>query len=75
KYYVVFVGKSTGVYFGCWDDVRCLTDIVSGSKYKSYKTHEEASNAYWDAKLSNRVECIRNPGDEDFYGPLEDAVQ
>lgn len=52
-----------------------LTDGVSGSVYKSFKTLEQASAFYLDAKENGRVRCVRNPGDAARFGPEKDAIQ
>jgi viroplasmin and RNaseH domain-containing protein len=55
--------------------VKRLTDGVSGAIYKSFKTVEEASAFYLQAKEQGHVRCIRNPRDAARFGPREDAVQ
>jgi ribonuclease HI len=45
KYYVVWKGKKTGV-FTSWDEVKQLIQGVSGAKYKSFTTKEEALEAF-----------------------------
>jgi viroplasmin and RNaseH domain-containing protein len=55
--------------------VKRLTDGVSGAVYKSFKTLEQASAFYLDAKENGRVRCVRNPGDAARFGPEKDAIQ
>lgn len=55
--------------------MKCLTDGVSGTIYKSFKTLEQASAFYLHAKEKGHVHCVCNPGDAARFGPNEDAVQ
>jgi viroplasmin and RNaseH domain-containing protein len=55
--------------------VKTLTDGVSGSIYKSFKTLEQASAFYLQAKNKGHVGCVHNPKDAARFGPDEDAVQ
>jgi len=57
------------------DDIRCLTDYVPGAHYKSFRTLEQATAFYLDAKRSGKVEYVHNPGDVARFGPDEDAIQ
>lgn len=45
KYYVVWIGRQTGVYDE-WSDVEELVKGYPGAKYKSFKTSAEATRAY-----------------------------
>lgn len=45
KYYVVWKGKKTGI-FDSWDEVKRLIQGVSGAKYKSFNSMNEAKFAY-----------------------------
>lgn len=45
KYYVVWQGKVPGIYTS-WDDCRLQVEGQEGAKYKSFKTMEEAQDAY-----------------------------
>ena len=91
KYYVVSVGKRTGV-FDNWSVllsylllrdlfifirpyVHKLTSGVSGSCQKSYATYDEARGVYLDLKEQGLVRVVRDPGDDVAFGLLEDAVQ
>lgn len=47
KYYVVWVGRSTGV-FGTWDACKEQVDGFEGAKYKSFPDRESAEAAYTD---------------------------
>lgn len=57
------------------DDVRCLIDYVTGSRYKSFKTLAQAAEFYLEHKRKDKVFLVRNPGDEDRFGPEADAIQ
>jgi len=41
KYYAVQVGRIPGIY-GTWDECKAQTEGVSGAKYKSFPSLEEA---------------------------------
>lgn len=45
KYYVVWKGKETGI-FDSWDKCRKQIDGFAGAQYKSFKTRQEAENAF-----------------------------
>ena len=45
KYYVVWSGKVPGIYTS-WDECRKQVEGQEGSKYKSFKTMEEAQDAF-----------------------------
>jgi len=45
KYYVVWVGKTPGIYTA-WNDCKAQVDGVPGAKYKSYPTRVEAEKAF-----------------------------
>lgn len=47
KFYVVWKGRKTGV-FNNWDDCKKQVDKFLGAKYKSFKTRDQANNAYSD---------------------------
>ena len=48
---------------------------VSGARYKGFATHEQAAKFYLHAKENDLVSVVRDPGDEEFFGPLCDAMQ
>lgn len=45
KFYVVWVGKTPGIYT-TWAECKAQVDGVSGAKYKSYPSREEAEQAF-----------------------------
>lgn len=45
KHYVVWVGRSPGVY-GTWNECKAQVDGFTGAKYKSYPTKAEAEQAF-----------------------------
>jgi len=63
------------MFYSLRDNIRCLVDHVPGARHKSFKTLEQATAFYLDAKRSRKVEYIRNPGDVARFGPDEDAIQ
>jgi hypothetical protein len=91
KYYVVSVGRKTGV-FDSWcvffytsfprfsfilnrPHVHNLTSGVSGNCHKSYATYVEAQTVYTQLKAIGLVRVVRNRGDEITFGPFGDAMQ
>jgi hypothetical protein len=57
------------------DNVEPLIRHVSNARYKGFSTHEKAKEYYLDAKQTNKVKIVRNPGDEKKYGPMDYAVE
>lgn len=57
------------------NNVKLLVLGVPGARYKGFSTHAEAEQFYLDAKERCLVKIIRNPGDEQKFGPLFEAVQ
>jgi hypothetical protein len=55
--------------------VQSLTSGVSGNCQKSYATYDEALGVYQDLKVNGLVRIVRNRGDENIFGPVEDAVE
>lgn len=45
KYYVVWSGKNTGI-FETWDECKAQVNGVSGAKFKSFQSREEAELAF-----------------------------
>lgn len=65
KYYVVFEGKTPGIY-DSWPDCKQQVCGVSGNTYKGYDTLDEAREAFkkWETRLKKPT-----PIDEgNFYG-------
>ena len=40
-----------------------------------FSTHDQAEEFYLDAKLKNNVKIVRDPGDDQKYGPMDVAIQ
>jgi len=40
-----------------------------------FSTEDQAIEAYLDAKRNGHLAVIRNPGDDEVYGPRDDSVQ
>jgi hypothetical protein len=57
------------------DNVIPYISGVTGARYKGFTTHEQAARFYLDAKQSSLVSVVRDPGDDEFFGPLRDAMQ
>lgn len=59
KYYVVWVGRETGVFTN-WDYTKSLIDKYPKARYKSFKTQTEAESAFSNgASPSNTVKVIQ----------------
>ena len=57
------------------DNVTPLISGVSGARYRGFGTHQQAAKFYLDAKENGLVRVVRDPGDDEFFGPLCDAMQ
>jgi hypothetical protein len=57
------------------ENVEPLIHQVSDARHKSFSTHEQAVEFYLGAKKLGRVRIVRNPGDDEKYGPREDGIQ
>ena len=57
------------------ENVEPLICHVSNARYKGFSTHKQAKEFYFGAKQMNKVRIVRNPGDDEKYGPMDDAVQ
>lgn len=57
------------------DYVSHLVLGVSGARYKGFPTLEKANQAYRHAKNNDKIRIVRDPDDDDKYGPLFYAVQ
>lgn len=57
------------------DNVERLIFQVPDARHKSFSTHEMAEEFYLGAKSLGKVRCVRNPGDDEIYGPRDEAVQ
>lgn len=56
------------------DKVKPLIDYVSGARFKSYPTRDEAAAAYKHDKSMGLVRIVRDPGDDEIYGPMFYAI-
>ena len=56
-------------------NVELLIKNASGTRYKGFLTHQDALVFYLDAKMMRRVHVIRDPGDDQIYGPEFKASQ
>jgi hypothetical protein len=57
------------------ENVEPLIRHVSNARYKGFSTHQTAFDFYIDAKEKNKVRIVRNPGDDEKYGPIENSIQ
>lgn len=57
------------------DSVEPLVLGVPGARHKSFSTHELAKEFYLGAKTFGKVKIVRDPGDDEVYGPMSDAIQ
>jgi hypothetical protein len=57
------------------DKVKPLIEHVSGAQFQSYPTHTDAVAAYKRNKGMGLVRVVRDPGDDEIYGPMFYAVQ
>jgi hypothetical protein len=67
--------SSTHKYDSYRDNVKPLIEFISGARYKSYPTRADAVAAYQYSKANNLVRIVRDPGDDDKYGPMFYAMQ
>ncbi|KAF4612281.1 hypothetical protein D9613_003587 [Agrocybe pediades] len=74
-FYVITVGKMTGVFFENWEDVKPLVLNVSGSQYQAFSTYDAAREHYAACYREGVVRVVRNPGDHEVYGSLARAKQ
>lgn len=56
------------------DNVKPLVTGVTGAHYKRFSTEDEAIRAYLDAKKGGLLVIIRDPDDDEIYGPRSDAA-
>ena len=79
-----FIVNGLSIFF-CWlfpyltflsrDNISHLVLGVSGAKYKGFSMEEKANQVYHSAKRNGEVRIVKNPGDEDKYGPMLYAIQ
>ena len=48
---------------------------VTGARYKGFGTHEQAARFYLDVKEHGLVSVVRDPGDDEFFGPMHEVMQ
>jgi len=75
KYYVILVGRCTGIFYDDWENIEPLIHQVSNARHKSFSTHDQAVEFYLGAKKLGRVRIVRDPGDDEKYGPREEGIQ
>jgi hypothetical protein len=57
------------------DNIVPMINGVSGAHFRGFSTHEAALEHYLNVKGNGRVKIVRNPGDEEQFGPLDKAIQ
>lgn len=74
KFYAVIVGKKTGIY-GTWDECKAQTEGVSGAKYKSFSSLEEAERYMSETNNDNSdVEDTMALSKDDLNSQVEKAI-
>ena len=74
KYYAVQVGRIPGIY-GTWDECKAQTEGVSGAKYKSFPSLEEAEGYMRGANNDNLdAEGTAALSKDDLNSQVEKAV-
>ena len=57
------------------DKVTTFIHGVSSVQYTGFATHEQAAKFYSDVKEKGLVSIVRDPGDDELFSPLCDAMQ
>lgn len=57
------------------ENVEPLIHGVSNARFKGFPTYDMAEEFYLDAKRMNKIKIVRDPGDDEKYGPIENAIQ
>lgn len=74
KYYAVRVGRIPGIY-NTWDECKTQTDGVSGAKYKSFSSLEEAEHYIQDVtEESNGVVSDTTSSDSDLNLQVKNRI-
>lgn len=74
KYYAVQVGKNPGIY-GTWDECKAQTEGVSGAKYKSFPSLEEAERYMLEPNNDNLdAETTTSLSKDDLNSQVEKAI-
>ena len=75
KYYAVQVGKIPGIY-GTWDECKAQTEGVSGAKYKSFPSLEEAERYMRETNDDNSsdVEDTTALSKDDLNSQVQKAI-
>ena len=71
----IFVHSKIWLLIYYRDNVKPLVDFVSGARYQSYPTRDDAVAAYRNGKINGLARIIRDPGDDEIYGPMFYAIQ
>jgi len=57
------------------DNVLPLISNVLGAHYRGFVTLEAAKDFYLGAKRLGKIQIVRNPGDDQVFGPRGEAIQ
>lgn len=57
------------------DMVESLIRGVHGAHHKSFPTYTLAREYYYGVKTFGKVRIVRDPGDDEIYGPMSNAIQ
>lgn len=60
KYYVVWEGLEPGIY-DSWSECQKQVKAYPNARFKSFKTHDEAVNAYYDGKAGDFIGVNKKP--------------
>jgi len=52
-----------------------LVSNVLGAHYRGFMTLEAAKDFYLGAKRLGKIQIVRNPGDDQVFGPRGEAIQ
>lgn len=57
------------------DNILPLVKHVPDACYQGFSSHEAVQEYYLSVKALNKVRFVQNPGDNEIYGPRDEAVQ
>ena len=57
------------------ENVEPLIRHFSNARYKGFSTQDKAKEFYLDSKKMNKIRIVRDPGDDEKYGSMDNAVQ
>ena len=77
KWYSSCFASVTGLLMSCHyrNNVRCLIRHVSDAQYKGFLTQQAAERFYAQGKARGMVRIVWDPGDDEKFSPMADAIQ